>query len=114
MNIKPKITVNASGISSKVRKIAKSQQLGQLLANEAGKGMDKYVPMRTGALAGSVSLKPFHVVYNAPYAKYAFYGYGMKFSKDKHPNATSHWDRAYAIAEGDKLGKAGTRFLKTL
>lgn len=108
------VTVNTSGIGRKLDSICKNQSLGRFLATEAQKGMDKYVPMRTGALASSATIKPFHVIYTAPYAKYAYNGRGMHFSKDKHPNATSRWDRAYAIADGDKLAKAATRFLKRM
>lgn len=111
--ISVKVKANMSGVASNVSKIASNKALGQFLASEAQRGMDKYVPMRTGALAGSVTVKPFHVIYTAPYAKYPYNGRGT-LSKDKHPNATSHWDRAYAIADGQKLGQAGTRFLKTL
>lgn len=113
MNIKANIKVNMGGVTAKVRSIAKNQQLGQFLANEAARGMDKYVPMRTGALADFTVVTPFHVKYAVPYAKYPYNGRG-KLSKDKHPNATSKWDRAYAIAEGQKLGQAGTRFVKSL
>lgn len=103
-----------SGVKAKVRSICNNRQLGTFLASEAQKGMDKYVPMRTGALAQSASVSPFKIRYNMKYATYPYHGRNMTFTKDKHPNATSYWDRAYAIADGQKLGEAGTRFLKTL
>lgn len=107
------VKVDMSGVGRKLDKISSNKKLGQLLANEAAKGMDKYVPMRTGALKDFVVPTPFHVRYAAPYAKYVFNGRGMKFRKDHHPNATSHWDKAYVAAGGaEKLGKAGTDFLK--
>lgn len=109
-----KVTVNMSKVGRKLDSICKNQQLGKFMASEAQRGMDKYVPMRTGALSEFTVVKPFHVLYPVPYAKYVFNGRGMKFSKDKHPNATSHWDRAYAIADGDKLAKSVTRYLKRL
>lgn len=113
MKITSKINVNMGGVTNKVRTISQNRSLGKLLASEAQLGMDKYVPMRTGALADSATVTPFHVTYNSPYAKYPYNGRGT-LSKDKHPNATSKWDRAYAIADGQKLGQAGTRFLKSL
>lgn len=108
------VKANMGGVASKVSKIATNKALGQFLASEAQRGMDKYVPARTGALSEFTVVTPFHVKYAVPYAKYPYNGRGMKFRTDKHPNATSHWDRAYAIADGQKLGKAGTKFLKTL
>lgn len=107
-------TYNMSGVAAKLDRICTNRKLGAFLAAEAADGMDKYVPMRTGQLVESAEISPFKVTYKAPYAKYPFNGYGMKFRTDKHPLATSHWDRAYAAAEGEKLGRAGTQFLKRL
>lgn len=114
MKLKANVKVDMGNVPSKVRKVATSKPLGTFLATEAQKGMDKYVPKRTGALAGSATITPFHVTYNAPYATYPYHGRGMTFSLDKNPNATSFWDRAYAIADGQKLGEAGTRFVRSL
>ena len=109
------VKVDMSGVGRKITKICTNKKLGQHLANVAAKGMDKYVPMRTGQLSGSHTEKPFHVIYTAPYAKYPYNGRGMRFTKDHHPNATSHWDKAYAAAGGEEqLAKAGTDFLKGL
>lgn len=107
-------TYDMSGVAAKVRKIATDKRLGSFLANEAADGMDKYVPMRTGQLAHSARPLPFKVRYIAPYAIYPFTGYGMTFRKDKHPLATSRWDRAYAAAEGEKLGRLGTEYVKRM
>lgn len=114
MNIKPKITVNMGGIGKKLDSICKNRELGIFLATEAHKGMDKYVPKRTGALALSASIKPFHVIYNAPYAKYVYNGEGKKFITEKNPLATAKWDDAYAKANIGKLSKEATRFIKKL
>lgn len=107
-------TVDMSGAAEKVKKICSSRKLGSFLASEAAKGMDQYVPMRTGALSKSVTTQPFEIKYGISYAKYPYNGRHMRFSKDKHPSATSHWDRAYAIAHGQQLADSGTRFLKRL
>lgn len=108
------VKVNMSGAKAKISSICQNKQLGQFLASEAAVGMDKYVPMRTGALSWSVSVEAFKVHYNAPYATYPYHGRGMRFTKDYHPNATSYWDRAYAIAHGQQLGDAGTEFLRRM
>lgn len=103
-----------SGVAAKIRKISTNTGLGRFLASEAQSGMDKYVPMRTGQLAHSAKISPFTVEYIAPYARYPFNGYGMKFRKDKHPLATSRWDRSYASADGESLGRMGTEYVKRM
>lgn len=112
LKVDAKVTANMSGVSAKLSKIAKDKGLGTFLASEAAKGMDKFVPMRTGQLAGSATPSPFKVTYSAPYAVYVYNGRGKKFSHDKHPNATAHWDEAYKAAGGaSELGEAGTKYL---
>lgn len=112
LKVDAKVKANTSGISSKISKISKDQGLGMFLAETAAKGMDKFVPYRTGALASSATASPFKVSYAAPYAVYVYNGRSVKLTRDKHPLATPHWDRAYAIVDGQKLGKAGTDYLK--
>lgn len=106
--------VNMGGVAAKVRQICSDRKLGAFLASEAASGMDQYVPYRTGALSQSVSTQPFRVHYGMKYATYPYHGRNMTISKQKHPNATSRWDRAYAIAHGQDLADAGTQFIKRL
>lgn len=112
LKVNAKVKAVMSGVSSKVSEISKDQGLGMFLAETAADGMDKYVPYRTGALAASATASPFKVSYVAPYAVYIYNGRSVKLTRDKHPLATPHWDRAYAIVDGRKLGKAGTDYLK--
>ena len=114
LKVKATVKANMSGVSPKTSKISQDSGLGSILASEAAKGMDKFVPMRTGALAASVQASPFKVTYNTPYAKYAYRGKKKRFSTDKHPNATAFWDRAYVAAGGAKqLGEIGTKYVRT-
>lgn len=114
LTITAKTKANMAGVPRKVKSIANNKQLGLFLAEQAAAGMDKYVPMRTGQLAGSATPSPFKVTYSTPYAVYVFNGQGKRFSRDMHPNAQAQWHKAYAIAGGAQLGKAGTAFLKGL
>lgn len=107
-------SVDMGGVKAKLQKICTNKRLGSFLANEAASGMDQYVPYRTGALSQSVSTEPFRIHYGMKYAKYPYHGHNMTISKQKHPNATSEWDRAYAIAHGQELADAGTEFIKGL
>jgi len=70
--------------------------------------MDDFVPMRTGALAGNVTLAANgfdrgYVRYNQNYASKCFYAGIPNFRRDKHPLATSFWDRAMMAARKDEL-----------
>ena len=111
-----KVKADMSGVAAKIAKIKNDQGLGRVLASEAAMGMDKFVPMRTGALAASVSvdMSGFKVTYNTSYAIYAYKGRNMKFSHDKHPNASPYWNEAYIAAGGDKqLAEVGTAYLRS-
>lgn len=112
LKVNAKVKANTAGISSKIRKIANDKGLGTFLAETAAKGMDRFVPWRTGALASSVTVSPFKVTYNAPYAVYVYNGRSVRLTRNQHPLATPHWDRAYDIVDGQKLAKAGTDYLK--
>lgn len=62
-----------------------------------------YVPMDTGMLDQTVDITKDYVHYKVPYAHKMWDGDGLNFSKDKHPLATSHWEKAMAAAKGDQL-----------
>ena len=65
--------------------------------------VNPFVPMDTGFLANDgVSVyargSTGYVRYGAPYAVFAYYGAGKRFSPSKHPLASAEWDRAAASA----------------
>lgn len=117
LKVKPKLTVNMSGVAAKVTSISKNRSLHQYLASQAADGMDKFVPYRSGALAASVSVgvDGTFITYNTPYARRMYYGDDFKFSTDQHPAAQSYWDEGFKNAGGaEQLGEDGTKFLETL
>lgn len=71
------------------------------LALAAGRGMTPYVPMRTGALTGSAQPGVGEVTYRGTnrgfdYASFVFDpSRPIRIHKDRHPKATSRWDRKY-------------------
>lgn len=73
----------------------KYQRAQKFLDNEVLKDSAPFVPMRTGNLMNSGNtgtvLGSGEVIYNAPYARAMYYGTHIKFSKDKHPQATAQW-----------------------
>lgn len=88
------ISVDVSGVPAKVGSIKSDRGVGLHAASEAAMLMDKYVPMRTGALASSADTsRPFFVTYGMPYADYVYEGSHMRFSKEHHPAAMAHWER---------------------
>lgn len=67
------------------------------LALAAGRGMNPYIPFRTGQLTGSASPGVGEVTYNTDYAAYVFDpSRPIHIHKDRHPKATSRWDRKYS------------------
>lgn len=112
MGIKVTVDFDAAGIGKKVDDVKTDKKLGLFLAQEAEKGMEPYVPMRTGALVASGSAEPFAVTYTANYATYPYHGNNMTIRTEMHPLATKEWDVAYAKAHGEDLARAATAYLK--
>lgn len=71
-----------------------------------------YVPMDTGMLDQTVDITKDYVHYKVPYARRIYEGDGLNFSTDKHPLATAHWDKAMAVAKGQKLADDITAYIK--
>ena len=65
------------------------------------KRIEPYVPYNTGRLCNDVTIKPFAVEYNAPYANEVYNNLKMNFRKDKHPLATAQWNEVAAPAVMD-------------
>lgn len=114
MGIKVTVDFDAAGVSQKVESIKTDPKLGMFLAKEAERGMEPYVPMRTGALVDSSEAEPFAVEYTASYAVYPYRGENMTIRKEQHPLATKEWDRAYASQRGEDLARAATEFIKRM
>ena len=75
-------------------------EFGMYAANSWRKLVEPYVPYNTGRLCNDVTIKPFAVQYNAPYAS-EVYESNMNFRKDKHPLATAHWNEVASPAVMD-------------
>lgn len=71
-----------------------------------------YVPMDTDMLDQTVYITKDYVHYKVPYAHRAYEGDGLNFSQDKHPLATSHWDRDMKVAKGQQLADDITAYIK--
>lgn len=107
-----KTRIEFEGVYRKLGRIPKNETLGRFLALEAMRGMSPYVPFRNGFLDASAKPAPFEVSYSTPYARRMYYGRHLRFSKERHALATSHWDKAYSTAHIAELAAAATAFLK--
>lgn len=104
--------------------------------------MSEFVPMDSGDLDQTVDIKPDCVHYKSPYAHYQWEGevYGpnyplyeggvlsgfwspkgedkhptgrkLQYSKDQHPLASSHWEKAMMVSKGDEFCKDITDYLR--
>lgn len=107
------------------------------VANEAKRLMDPYVPAKNLVLAKNVRVYVENghgvVHYLSPYARYQYEGKVMvskrpvkgsakvvkqpekalKYSKSRHPLATSHWDEAMMVARGNDLVRATQDFIRS-
>ena len=91
------------------------------------KAMDKFVPFDTGTTAETVILKNGDVnrtnvtvdtiTYNTEYASIIYggisHGKEMTFHTDKHPLATSYWDKHMWTAKGDDIVRQTQKYLDT-
>lgn len=84
-----------------------NQKLNLFMAQECVRLMDPFVPKDTGALSQTVEIKVDNksgtVHYIVPYAHKQYNGTSFNFSKEKHPLATHHWDKAMLIVKKTQL-----------
>ena len=89
----------------KIKRICSNRSVGLFVASTCERHMNPYVPMDTGMLSQNTIVEPFKVTYNQEYAKRCFYGWDLNFRKEKHPLATSRWDKATESAKGNVIAK---------
>lgn len=95
---------------------------------------DPYVPFASGDLANNVDITAEAVTYTEPYANYIHEGKlylasngsawaksgekkspsgkNLNFRKDYHGQATSHWEKAMAVAKGQQLADDISEYIK--
>ena len=69
-----KVTLELYAPQKTVQRILGSDDVGVFLASTWAKYFAKYVPMDTGTLQSNVTIDPFEVVYESPYAHYIWAG----------------------------------------
>lgn len=78
------------------------------LANSCFRRMHKYVPLETGALASTVTVKAGSVTYEQPYAHKQYTANKGKGIRGKY------WDRKMVANEKDQLAKEVENYAKKL
>lgn len=68
-----KITTTIYNPAGTINRIL-NDDVGKFVANEWSRYFAKYVPMREGILAQNITIEPFKVTYNSPYAHYQWEG----------------------------------------
>ena len=80
------------------------------------KKMDKYVPMDEGHLR-QYKIHGNLIIYDQLYANYQYKGISksgkkLNYSKDKHPLATSYWDKEMWTAESKDIIRQVQNYIK--
>lgn len=115
-----------------------TRQLNSFMAQTAARLMLPFVPMESGLLGQNYTIdsKEGKIIYNSPYAHYQYYGElmlapngsswarrgekkhyagrALQYSKQIHPLATDHWDKAMMKAKKDVLLKEVSDMRKKL
>lgn len=93
-----------------------TRNLNLFIANNAHRRMSKYTPMDTGMLDQNVQISANEIdgeiIYLSPYAEVNYYGVDRNFSKEKHPLATSFWDKPVAINESEAIAREVDKYRK--
>lgn len=103
MRISARINVDTREMRDKVMN---DRRLWTFAAVEWHRLYEKYVPMRTGALAGDVLYSPGEIEHVMPYARRMYNGENFRFDKTLHPKASAKWDQAAAPTQLPKLASA--------
>lgn len=77
--------------------------------------MNQFVPMRTGALSQTFTIRqsePYGIEYTQPYARRMYYGDGFRFNKEQHPQAQSRWAEPVNANYKPVIAKEVTAFIK--
>lgn len=103
-----------SGAHLKIQQICHNPNVGRFAASEVERLAKQYVPYRESGLVESSVVKPFHVYYRTPYAKYQWYGIsklGNKFKNYTTPGTSSKWTDKI---NKEDLSRSITDFIKRM
>jgi hypothetical protein len=70
---------------------ASIQRAQRALSEKVGSTSNKYIPLDTGALKGSMHILEDSVIWGQPYAQKVYYLDDARIRKQKNADAHSHW-----------------------
>ena len=85
---------------------------GIFVAETCARYFNDFVPMDRGNLSQTYTTEPFKIRYEQLYAHHIYNGDNLNFSTEKHPNASSHWDKPAMIAHRGVITQEITDFIK--
>ena len=120
-----------------VNRICNHDSVGIFLATTWSRYFAKYTPMQSGVLRENISINPFEVVYNSPYAHYQWKGklyvspttgsswaqegetkvptdIDLSYNTEQNPLATSHWEVPAYEAFKDDVARQVTEYIRRL
>ena len=120
-----------------VNRICNNDSVGIFLATTWSRYFAKYTPMQSGVLRENISINPFEVVYNSPYAHYQWEGklyvspttgsswaqegetkvptdIDLSYNTEQNPLATSHWEVPAYEAFKDDVARQVTEYIRRL
>lgn len=109
-----KITVDLSGVNKKLDNIGKRTDVGTFVATTVYRNYKEFVPREEGDLEDDVTIEPFRITHNMPYAHRQYKGDNFNFRKSPHANACAHWDTAGYNAKKTAINKDIESYLKKL
>jgi len=99
--------------------VDKTGDVQAYLTSEIRRRMMRYMPYRTGTLAGKLTFvsSPTSITVNAPYARYLYYGKSasgndLHYTTDFNPLAGPFWDETMMEHESDAIRQNVQEYIK--
>lgn len=103
-----------------VDRIVGNDKVGVFVAETWGKIFKNYVPMDSGTLRTTYDSNiPFKVTYTEHYSFYQWNGISksgrpLHYSKEKNPNAQSHWENQAYKDRGKEVAQATENYIRRM
>ena len=106
--------VDLSGVDKKLQRIGKRDDVGTFMAMTVYRAYKEYVPREEGDLEDNITIEPYRITHNQPYAHRMYKGEDFNFRKVPHPNACAYWDKAGHNAHKTSIAKQIGDYIKKL
>lgn len=109
------ITVDLDGVEYALKSLPLDGPLRKQINQLVKDYCEPYVPFETGELSGNVSVTENSITYNAPYARYQYYGrvYGPNYWVPINEDGNGNWDKngewGWRSPEGETKHPTGAR-----